>query len=405
MSAQHAIAAVTQVLRTMLTTPVDAQVPGATVSVGPPDAVAGPAPDNRVNVFLYRVSPNTALRSHDIPTRRGSGQLMQRPVIAVDLHYMVTCFGDEVTLVPQRLLGTVLSTLHASPMLSRDRITAALAPPEPLADSGLEDQRDLVKFQLEALSNEELSRLWSTLLQTKYALSVAYRASTVLIEEPVAPVQNTPVEERRVHVVIAARPMIEAGEVVDQPTAAITAERMLLLRGNALSARPAELWFGDVVTTDYETRAEGLRVTPPSTVRAGVVGVRVVHPVVGQDSTATVSETSNVVAVPLRPVISALPSVVGDVLTIEVLPEVHLDQTATVRLEEVATGSVARLAVDLEQARILAGLPEQTTSLSTVMVQLPALPGGVHRVRLEVDGLPNVGTADGSIDRDPEVVL
>lgn len=405
MSAHHAVAAVTQVIRSMLVTPVDDQVAGATISVGPPDAAAGPDPDNRVNLFLYRVSPNAALRAYDLPTRRSSGELAARPTIALDLHYLVTFFGDEPTLVPQRLLGTVMSTLHASSVLSRDQIAAALPSPDPLSGSELESQPELVKLEVETMGTEDLLRLWSTLLQSKYALSVAYRVSTVLIEEPLAPVSATPVEEPRVHVVPMTVPRIESIAVDGVPAAPVTVERMLRVEGSSLAARPPEIWFGGASTGSYEVENWGLRVTPPSDVRAGTVEVRVVHPFVVGDSPRDDEQSSNPVSIYLRPVIDQVPSVAAGVLSVDVIPPLYLDQTVVVALESTTTDEVTRVLVDMDAARSLAGLPEGTASLGTVMVTLPALAAGTYRVRLEADGARNAAKADGSVPLDPQVVI
>ena len=405
MSAHHAVAAVTQVIRSLLITPVDAQVAGATVSVGAPGEGTNPDPDNRVNLFLYRVSPNASLRSLDLPTRRSGGAVTKRPTIALDLHYLLTFFGDETSLVPQRLLGTVLSTLHASPMLAREQIVAALPPPDPLSGSGLEVQPELVKLEMEAMGGEELMRLWSTLLQAKYSLSVTYRASTVMIEEPVVPVSATPVEEPRVHVVTISSPRIESVAVDGEPGAPITVERALRIEGSSLSSRPAEIWFGGASTASYDVGVWGLRATPPADVRAGIVDVRVVHPVTVGDPPRSDEQSSNAVSIRLRPVIDQVPAVAGGVLSVDVLPPHHLDQTVVVALESVASGEVTRVLVDMEQARILAGLPEGTTTLSTVMVTLPSLSPGDYRVRLEADGARNAAKADGSVPVDPEAVI
>src|SRR5260221_8701907 len=79
-----------------------------------PDAPGGAnAADPRINLYLYQVTGNSAYRSADLPTRRPDGTLTERPQAAMDLHYLVSFYGDEGSLVPQRLLGSTVSAIHA----------------------------------------------------------------------------------------------------------------------------------------------------------------------------------------------------------------------------------------------------------------------------------------------------
>ncbi len=91
-----------------------------------PDA-ATPHPAPTVNVFLYQVTPNVAWRNADLPTRRRSGQPLRRPRAALDLHYLLTFYGEESKLEPERLLGSVVRQLHERPVLTRKLIERTLA--------------------------------------------------------------------------------------------------------------------------------------------------------------------------------------------------------------------------------------------------------------------------------------
>ncbi len=74
------------------------------------------------------------------------------------------------------MLGSVARTLHARPYLTREAIRDAILDPEfaylagttdtPASD--LADEIELVKFTPIPFSLEELSKLWSVLLQTTY---------------------------------------------------------------------------------------------------------------------------------------------------------------------------------------------------------------------------------------------
>jgi hypothetical protein len=190
MSNALAIAAVTESLVQMLASNLVAasKVTHAWVSSVPPDRdtlLAKPG----VNVFLYQVSPNSAFRNADLPTRGANGTLNRRPQLALDLHYLLTFYGDETALEPQRLLGAATLALHANPVLNRaDVQPAPIAPlssghsPTGTADSFLGDQSQLIRFTPVTYTLEELSKLWSFLLKVDYVLSTAYRASVLLIE-------------------------------------------------------------------------------------------------------------------------------------------------------------------------------------------------------------------------------
>ena len=87
MSNHLAIATVTTGLLRYLQGAVGADVGNATVTAVRPDGPNAGLPQVGVNIFLYQVTPNTAWRNHDLPTRRGDGSLTQRPQIALDLHF------------------------------------------------------------------------------------------------------------------------------------------------------------------------------------------------------------------------------------------------------------------------------------------------------------------------------
>src|SRR4051794_32721885 len=183
MSNHLAIATVTATLDKLLEKPVDHDVPGAKVTMVSPETTGGGLPSTRVNIFLYQVTPSAAARNDDLPTRSGDGQrLLRRPRIGLDLHYLLTFYGRDSDFEPQRLLGSVVRTLHARPVLTRPQIRNAMTAFPLLANENLADDVELVKFTQTALTLEELSKLWSVFFQTAYRLSVAYQGTVVLIE-------------------------------------------------------------------------------------------------------------------------------------------------------------------------------------------------------------------------------
>jgi hypothetical protein len=208
-----AIATVTAVLKKNLYNALvdseDQNISGAAVTTVRPDKLGNGSSERGVNIYLYMVTPNTALRNTDMPNRSSEGKLVQRPQIALDLHYLLTFYGEDKALEPQRLLGKVVRTLHTSPILTRHMIEKAINEylndtTDPsfsfLKSSNLADSLETIKFTPASLSLEELSKLWSVFFQTPYRLSVAYTASVILIESADTPQKALPVRERSIYV-------------------------------------------------------------------------------------------------------------------------------------------------------------------------------------------------------------
>jgi len=203
------------ILQQAIDTSEDGSVQGANVTTNRPDEPKNGNPQPGVNIYLYQVTPNAALRNYDLPTRDADGQVVQQPQAALDLHYLLTFYGNESKLEPQRLLGIVVRTLHSRAVLSREIIRKFLSminpgdPNDYLLTSDLADQIEVVRFSPIMLNLEELSKLWSVFFQTPYTLSVAYQASVVLIEGKEMPKATLPVRERGVYGTAVDRPVIE----------------------------------------------------------------------------------------------------------------------------------------------------------------------------------------------------
>ncbi len=160
---------------------------------------AEPPTEPTINVFLYQVTPNPSMRHTDLPTRASDGRLLKRPAAALDLHYLISAYGEESELVGQRLLGCVVRTLHEIPALPKELIELAAERPY-LAGSDLAASPQRVRFTPTVMDIDETSKLWGMLHQTPYTLSVAYQASLVLIEGREQPTPAKPVEQPTVRV-------------------------------------------------------------------------------------------------------------------------------------------------------------------------------------------------------------
>lgn len=198
MSNVLAIAAVTQLLKDLLNdTLINGDVSTAlgadfTVTALPPDRIVTETGDQptQLNLFLYGVAPNPALRNADLPTRGRDGTLKRRPTLALDLNYLLTALSGE-ELHAEILLGYAMQLFHEQPILARETIRAALAAAaidqilpqqfDPIRASELADQIELLKITPRPLSLDDMSKLW-TAFQANYRTSVAYDVSLVLIE-------------------------------------------------------------------------------------------------------------------------------------------------------------------------------------------------------------------------------
>lgn len=213
MSNVLAIAAVTQLLKDLINDTLIngdvSQVLGAdfTVTALPPNRVVAEGTADQatqLNLFLYRVSPNQALRNADLPTRNHAGELMCRPRLALDLHYLLTAVAEE-ELHAEILLGYAMQLFHEQALLPRETIRNALnlasieeiLPQDfdPIRASELADQIELIKICPHILSMDDMSKLW-TAFQASYRTTVAYDVSVVLIERELPTRPTLPVLTR-----------------------------------------------------------------------------------------------------------------------------------------------------------------------------------------------------------------
>ncbi|WP_381800062.1 Pvc16 family protein [Streptomyces niveus] len=198
MSNALALAHVTQALALLLESNLGPEIDMA-VKVEPRKPPADPPTEPTISVFLYQVTPNTSLRNSDLPTRATDGTLIKRPAAALDLHFLITAYGDETALVGQRLIGSVVRTLHEIPILPKDIIELAGERPY-LTGSDLAESAQRVRFTPTVMDIDETSKLWGMLYQTPYSLSVVYQAVLVLIDGRETPAARKPVERPDVRV-------------------------------------------------------------------------------------------------------------------------------------------------------------------------------------------------------------
>ncbi|MFM9373423.1 DUF4255 domain-containing protein [Streptomyces sp. Da 82-17] len=198
MSNALAIAHVTQALALLIEANLQPEIDMA-VKVEPRKPPADPPTEPTITVFPYQVTPNTSLRNNDLPTRASDGTLLKRPAAALDVHFLISAYGEESELVGQRLIGSVVRTLHEIPVLPADVIELAGERPY-LTGSDLAEAVQRVRFTPTVMDIDETSKLWGMLHQTPYTLSVVYQAALIFIEGRETPQPARPVERHTVRV-------------------------------------------------------------------------------------------------------------------------------------------------------------------------------------------------------------
>jgi hypothetical protein len=272
-----AIATVTATLRDLLFAAVSVDIPGADVTMVRPDGAGSGVPTTGVNIFLYQVTPSAAARNEDLPTRSQSGTLVRRPRVGLDLHYLLTFYGAEAQLIPQRLLGSAARVLHAKPVLTRPQVNSSVAARGFLAGSNLSADVELVKFTQLPLTLEELSKLWSVFFQTQYALSAAYQGTVVLIETDDSFMTPLPVRLRNLYIETFREPVVEEVVAAAGDEEPILAQTSIRVRGEQLRGDTTALIVGGQEVVPTSVTDTEILATLPAGLRAGPQGLQVVH--------------------------------------------------------------------------------------------------------------------------------
>jgi len=422
MSSALAIAGVTAVLRDLLNDGLINQdatgVLGVTISVsaGPPDRVIptnGGAESTQLNLFMYHVTPNSGWRNERFPTLDASGnQRLSNAPLALNLHYLLSAHGSE-DLHGEILLGYAMQLLHEMPILSRKAIRKALDPSPPiggtalppalkaLADSGLENQIELIKITPEYLNTEELSKLWTS-TQSHLRPTAAYMASVVLIESTQSVRSAPPVLTRgpvvkpdplnvdtwyesgitAVADLAPPYPILTGIELPNKQIAARLGEAIILkgynLNGTNLIVRFAHPSLTTPIDTSFGTNAneESFSVVLPNTAQDNIdwpAGIWEVTALL-QRPGETETRTTNPLALFLAPRIdiassSATRDATGVTINLDFTPQARPGQRISLN------------AGGYEASPDKFTVP--TTSLQFKYAQLPA---GNHLLRLRVDG-------------------
>lgn len=216
----------------------------ASFHVPPYDPSLGNATNQiaRFNVFLIHVGRNSVGFSGDFPQRDIKGKLTTRPTCVVDLRYLVSCYGDDQTLQPVRLLDAILTGLHEDPML-----------PEPHATLAAE---------MVPATSDQLTELWNRLFGQEYRLSILVDINGVPLKSAKKPVPALPVGKIGLWVGTERPPVINRIEHADQPGHPLEPNAPMALVGyNLPPPSEAIVRVGDVEvtkTTDWPSSPERL---------------------------------------------------------------------------------------------------------------------------------------------------
>ncbi len=321
MSNHLAIATITAALQRAIQGAVQADVDGARVTTVKPTDIGNGTPETGVNLFLYQVVNNPALSNLDAPRYRNKGDFTTRKM-AMELHYMVSVYGDDNELIPQRLMGSVLRTLNEIGNIPAELIreTCEDATLSFLQGSTLADELQQMTVMALDFNLDELSKTWSIFFQAPYILSMAYKVMVVMLES------DTPL---KVGLPIMGKPQIGgAAPYLNQPVidqvipstgrlAPIVIGSTLLVQGQNLKGLHRTLIRigGIEVCPNVISATEltlDLRDVPSQALKVGLQSLQVLHPPAegslptGGSPSYGLGVESNAAPIILRPTVEAV---------------------------------------------------------------------------------------------------
>jgi hypothetical protein len=388
-----------------------------------PNAADDALPTAGANVFLFLVTPNAAHRNVDLPTRRPDGTLLRPPTAALDLHYLISFYGDDTQLEPQILLGSAVRALQEEPVLTSDVIQEMLGTNrfQFLKTSDLAQAREPVRFTPASLSLEELSKLWSVVFQTPYVLSVVYQAGVVLIrrDQTVAatrPVLSLPNVLATRTTQPAITKVIASADVASRtPTTPIFLATEVAIVGSGFAGTNTRVVIDGANAPTKTVADDRITLSLPAGTLAGAHAVQVVRDVDFQFPPAEPTRVggpsmvrpggiaSNVASFAVTPKVSGAQAESGGQngtisgVTVTVSPAIGKQQRLRLLLNQVNTnpGQVAASYAIAAAPRGTSGDPDATLAIPATGVAT-----GSYLVRVEVDGVASlwdVGVAPGPV--------
>jgi hypothetical protein len=400
-----------------------------TVSALPPDRVlpSNGTESTQLNLFLHRVTPNSGWRNIGQPTLNERGERVGNPPLALDLHYLLSAYGEK-DFYAEIVLGFAMQLLHEHPVLSRDDVATALAAPTPttpstlpeslqdISKSQLADQVERIKITPEPLSTEEIARLW-TAFQSHYRATAAYAASVVLIESTASTKPSLRVRSRNVYARTLRRPTIV--EVVSSlgDDAPILAGDTILVRGERLQADVTQVRLAGETFVPAPTDVSNARIVVSlagDSLPAGLQSIQVLHEVsMGTPEQPHRAVESNVAGFVLAPsIVSAVatalsaagPGLSKGTVSFDVAPTVRAGQHAALLLNQLLADPAPDDAVAVGYSFGAAPVTADTDSLS---FDVDGVADGTYLVRVQVEGAESPLHVDDTTGRfdGPTVVI
>lgn len=389
MSDYLAVAGASAVLRSMLTNALPAgpsTILGATpgVTASSPDLIkTGPDEQPQLNLFMYYLSLNAALRNLDLPSSNGNGAAVSNPPLALNLHYLVCAYGGN-QFDPEILLAWAMKVFHDTPVVPAQTIQDALdalatqtsAEAKLVGGSTLASQIEHLRITPETLTTEEIYRLWAA-FEAPYRPSTALQVSVVVIQDTRQFTSNLPVQTRTVK----AQPLTPPAIAAIAPTMATAGELLTITGSNFLGDVPSDtlVSFDSAPGVPADVvRGNLVEVPLPPTLQAGTRFARVQRRVTFPGSSALHPGFSSGSApfqlIPTIEDASPVQATVGGSLTLTISPVVGRAQQAVLYIGDQA--------IPIDQ-RPLSG----PSVSSTVTFPIPAsVPTGTFPLRVEIDG-------------------
>ncbi|NEQ53999.1 MAG: DUF4255 domain-containing protein [Leptolyngbya sp. SIO3F4] len=399
MSNHLAIATVTATLQRLLQGAIQRDVDGARVTTLKPNSIGSSTPEAGINMFLYQVAHNSALRNSDTAAFRSKKGPIRRHS-SLDLYYMLSAYGNDTELEPQRLLGSVVRVLSDKTVLTTDMIDAVIEDSSFLAESDLTHHPQQITINPVDMDTDELSKVWSTFFQTPYSLSLVYKVMAVVIDGELSAQRALPVRQSHVrNSPFAYQPTVE--RVVSQAgfRAPIEANTSLRVLGKQLKGPQAKIKIGNAEImpqsiTDTEIILS-LSDAPAQSLQAGIQPLQVLHYPTQQP--AAIPIESNACPFVLRPTIESVE--VAELEGIDDDPRMGRLQVST----QLPVGPKQRVVVALNEWSVEspaiylfeASLRKIDTDCLTIPIN--NVKPGEYLIRLQVDG----ADSQLGVDTDP----
>ncbi|HEY9906431.1 MAG TPA: Pvc16 family protein [Thermosynechococcaceae cyanobacterium] len=407
MSNYLAVATITATLQRTLQGIVQADLEGARITTVRPSDIGNGTPETGVNLFLYQVITNPALNNIDSAPARSRGNPTKRQA-ALDLYYMLSFYGNEAELEPQRLLGSVVRSLNDKRVINQDMIRAACrdATLPFLQESNLADQVQQIGVVPLDLNLEDLSKAWSVFFQTPYLLSIGYKVMVVMVDGDTVPARGLPIRDRRTNELSPyfSQPQIEQVMAQGGLSEPILTESTLVISGRQLKgdwATQVRVCGVEVVPAEVSATQILLPLSqiPAAALRSGVQSLQVIHPPQGNDHVdRRRGKESNAAAFVLRPRLSSV--VLLDSLGEDDEPrsgQLQLQINLPIGIRQRAVMVLNEWGVD-RPTSYLFDAPSRNQESNSIAIPFQEVKPGEYLVRLMVDGAESQLQVDDNPD-------